>query len=171
MIWRTVQHEALSLKDMVRIATLKDQHWTHGIDSQLRWMMGNTREGDIHLMGEEIVDGQPHLIAYMTLFRVKAKLDAAILDAIGVGCVCVDKTALGSGLGKQLVLEANRRIRDRGQPGLLLCQDRLAGFYEKCGWSLLSYETATVAGAPYDKCIMTLDPMKSPVSVQIDRNF
>lgn len=171
MNWKTIPHEALTEADARRIAALKDQHWTHGLASQLRWIADNTRPGDLHLLGEATDGDTSRLAAYLTLFRVKVRLDADELDALGVGCVCVDKTAQGSGMGKRLMRAAARVIRDRRQPGILLCKESLTGFYEKCGWTRLSYETATVAGAPYDKCIMTLEPMAAAASVQIDRNF
>ena len=171
MIWKTVRHEDLAAADAYRIACLKDQHWTHGADSQLRWMADNLRPGDLHLLGEEATGAAPRLLAYMTLTRLRVNVDGAEQDALGVGCVCVDKTALGSGLGKRLVLEANRFIRECEIPGVLLCKDALVPFYQKCGWSLLSCQTASVAGAPYDKRIMTLDRMPACASVDVDRNF
>lgn len=171
MTFRTVRHEDLTDLDARRIAALKDQHWTHGEASQLAWMAENVRPGDLHLMGEEPADGGVRLSAYMTLTRLQVRLDQTELDAWGVGCVCVDQTALHSGLGKQLVLEANRLIRDRQAPGFLLCKDSLVGFYQKCGWSPLSYQTASVAGVPYDKRMMTLTKTADAGFVQIDRNF
>ena len=168
MNWKTIPHEALTEADARRIAALKDQHWTHGLDSQLRWIADNTRAGDVHLLGE---DAAGRLAAYMTLFQVQARLDETALSALGVGCVCVDKTALGQGLGKKLMAAASRYIREREAPGILLCKESLVGFYSKCGWNRLSYETATVAGAPYDKCIMTQKPLPAAASVSIDRNF
>ena len=168
MNWKTIPHENLTEADARRIAQLKDQHWTHGLDSQLRWIADNTREGDLHLLGE---DGVGRLVAYMTLFRVRVQLDEIPLSALGVGCVCVDKTALGRGLGKQLMAAASHFIRDHEEIGFLLCKESLVGFYEKCGWTRLLYETASVAGSPYDKCIMTQKPLAAAASVLIDRNF
>ncbi len=171
MKWVVIRHDCLSLEEKHRIAELKDQHWPYGIDSQCQWMIENVKENDLHLMGIEETEEGAKLRAYATLQKVAASVDGLVQEMIGVGSVCVDKAFIQHGFGKQLMREANHFIHEQSSVGILLCKTILVGFYENCGWDKLEYQHATVAGKPFQICIMTLGNMRTCNEIEIDRNF
>ena len=171
MNWEYVKHKDLSKDDIIKISYLKEQHWPHGIESQILWMRNNIKANDIHLMGFLNSRTDSTLNAYMTLTNLQVSIDSIVICAIGVGCVCVEKSVMLSGMGKKLMFEANSFIIQEKKQGVLLCKDNLQGFYNKCGWHKLNYHTATVASQLYDKCIMALNIIDNCKEIDIDRNF
>ncbi len=171
MKWIIVKHEDLSDSEAVRIAELKKQYWPYSVESQLLWMADNIQKGDSHLMGEENINGETKLIAYITLTKLNVVIDHNLQEYIGVGCVCVDISLQHSGLGKALMETANQYINEREKMGILLCKNKLVGFYQKCNWHLLDYKKAYVAGAKYDHRIMHFHDDFMCDEIIIDRAF
>lgn len=171
MKWRNAKQNELSFEEEIRIAELKNQHWPYGIDSQIQWMKKNIYANDVHLMGEEETEKGIVLRAYLTLSQLNVVIDNNNYDLIGIGGVCVDKGSQHTGMGKRLVDKANIYIKEQGRPGLLLCKDNLADFYKKCGWNLLKFQMAVVAGRNYEHNIMLLGANGSCSKIIIDRNF
>ena len=167
MNWKVVKHKDLSIIESKRIANLKDQHWPHGLESQLLWMKVNIGMDDAHLMGEE----QDILMAYITLTNLSVIIDDQQLDCTGVGGVCVEKAMQHSGIGSLLMQEAGKYIEERAQLGILLCKDPLVPFYEKCGWKRVQYKSASVAGINYEHNIMLLGKNCTCSNIIIDKNF
>lgn len=87
----------------------------------------------------------------------------------------MDKSNEHLGIGALLMASANAFIKESKTCGLLLCNDRLTEFYKKSGWKVCNVADATVAGSPYRKNIMLLDPfcLLPPDVKEIDmlRNF
>lgn len=171
MKWKTVKHRELSKEEAMAIARLKNQHWPYGIQSQLNWMKTNIANDDVHLIGKKDSSIDTGIQAYLTLSVVQAVIDDADQGFIGIGGVCVDQALRHTGIGRELMIESKRYILARRQPGILLCKDELVGFYEKCGWHLLRYETAIVSGELYRHNIMTLEQMPFCGKIDLDRNF
>ncbi len=170
MIWRIIKNDSLSDEDKLRIAEIKNQHWPYGISSQLEWMKKNIKDEDYHLIGED----RPYssfLLSYSTLSRLFVNIDDTNYEAIGVGGVCVSKSILHCGMGKQLMEEVDCFIRKQGKPGILLCQDKVVEFYMKYNWMLVDFNSAKVAGMPYYYNIMTLDNTVSCNEIVVDRYF
>ena len=96
--WQIIKHSDTDLELLIKIASIKDQHWTYGIDSQIEWINKNIRYNDYHLLG--YVDKKP--VAYMSIVHVSVSIDEKLLDSLGIGNVCVDvefgKKRLGSSL-------------------------------------------------------------------------
>jgi len=157
--------------EKLRIAELKEQHWQYGIESQLQWMKDNIISNDYHLMGEEVDGEVVSLRAYISIIQLNIKIDGEIYDALGIGGVCVDKSIEHSGYGKLLVREACKYIISKGKTGILLCNDELKNFYEKCGWNQLIFERAEVAGIRYFNNIMLLFGVCKCSLITINRNF
>ena len=170
MIWKTVKNTDLSVGEKLQIAELKNQYWPYGIASQIRWMKDNIQKNDVHLMGEEI-DSSAILKAYITLSDLNIVVDGKSNSSIGIGGVCVDAALQHSGVGKQLMEAANRYIETQRKMGVLLCKNNLIGFYKKCGWKQLSFQTAVVAGFKYKYNIMSFNSDCSCSEITIDRNF
>mgnify|MGYP000856164634 CR=1 FL=1 len=171
MNWKVVKHKDLSMAEGLRIAHLKDQHWPYGLESQILWMKNNIAMDDAHLMGEEQDESEVDLRAYITFTNLVVMIDDLQVSCIGVGCVCVDKTVQHTGTGKNLMQEAEKYINEQGQMGILLCRDPLVPFYEKCGWKLVQYKSAFVAGNNYDHNIMLLGKNCACSNIIIDKNF
>lgn len=171
MNWKVVKNRDLLMSQGLRIGQLKDQHWPYGLESQLLWMKDNIGMDDAHLMGEEQVGDQITLRAYITLTNLNVVIDNHCFNCIGVGGVCVDKAMQHVGMGRLLMQEAGKYIRERTQMGILLCKDPLIPFYEKCGWKLVKYKTAIVAGNNYEHNIMLLDKDCACSNIIIEKNF
>jgi len=172
MKWRIVNHNSISREDLLMISKLKDQHWSFGIDSQVDWIKKNIKDGDVHLIGEETVSERGIAIrAYATLTHLQVSIDNENHTGIGIGSVCVDKELLHQGLGKELILEANKYINNCKCLGVLLCKDYLVAFYKKCNWNLLKYNVAEVGGIDFKQNIMVLDNVDFCRSIIINRNF
>ena len=167
--WRCIRDIDLTEDERRLIAELKDQHWTYGLPSQFAWMTENIKKEDCHLMG---FNEEGHLLAYLTLNYLSVTVDGFEVEIAGVGGVCVEKTKMRSGLGKRLIDEANRIITQKRSLGMLLCQEQLVSFYEKCFWHVLPAREVTVCGKPYAYIVMTYpNIMKYVQQLSIPRNF
>lgn len=171
MIWKVVKHKDLSLAEGLRIAYIKDQHWTYGLESQILWMRDNIEMNDVHLMGEEQVGNTITLKAYITLINIIVIIDDHYINCLGVGGVCVDRGSQHLGVGRLLMGEANKYIRGQHKQGILLCKDTLIEFYAKCGWKLLNFQAASIAGNNYENNIMLLDKDCTCSNIIINKNF
>lgn len=171
--WRLIKHTDLTVREKLKIAELKDQHWKYGIDSQIKWIMENILDNDYHVLGEENTKSGYVLRAYFNMVNIKIKLDKDEIEAIGIGNVCVDKNVEHSGYGKLLVLKANEYINLSEKQGALLCRKSLVDFYRKFGWKTAAAENAFVEENPYSRIIM-LFPLKEDMmfsNIVISRSF
>lgn len=168
--WKFVKNRDLK-EEVYSIASIKDEHWTFGINSQLMWMEKNVTAEDIHLMG--IDEESSDLVAYLALIHVKVDINDVANQCLGLSNVCVDKKYEGKGIGSELVLQASRFIIERKKKGILLCKDALIHFYNKNGWELLKYREAYINEVPYSKSIMIYNSMIMPAgcSIVISKNF
>ena len=167
LLWTCVPHGELTEPDAAQIARLKDEHWRHGMDSQLRWMQAHHAADDLHLLGR---DESGALIAYLTLVQVKATFDGCEKRLPGVGSVCVEKSVSRRGLGKRLMQKAGEYLESGG---ILLCKETLRPFYEKCGWAVAEAAETTVAGERFSHLVM-LYPAKCARrydEITVDKNF
>ena len=167
LLWTCVLHGELTDPDAAQIARLKDEHWRHGIESQLQWMRTHHAADDLHLLGR---DESGALLAYLTLTRVNAAFDGREAQLSGVGSVCVEKSVSRRGLGKLLMQKAGEYLSGGG---ILLCKDALRPFYEKCGWAVAEAAETTVAGERFAHLVM-LYPAQSArryTEITVDKNF
>ena len=160
------RHGQLSPRQYVDIANLKDQHWPHGVSSQINWIQKNFEENDIHI----ILYRKGQAVAYASLNRITCTVDGKEEKLLGLGGVCVDKNSQKQGLGQKILEQVNRTIAP--ETGLLLCHKELTGFYGRCGWETVHFQAATVAGAPFAHCIMSLGKKYGNVNTfDIPKNF
>ncbi len=158
LTWNIVLHSDLSDREIEQIATLKDEYWPHGIDSQIRWIKVNICADDCHLLARA-PDGK--LLAYLAFVNVGVNINDISNIMIGIGNVCVEKSIKHSGYGKALIHKASDYIESRDSLGILLCKDDVVPFYFKCGWVKIQYNKAIVAGGEFTNNIM----MNRPLSV------
>lgn len=167
--WEIIKHSEIIDSLLKEIAMIKDQHWTHGLESQLIWINHNIRKGDYHLCG--FLDQK--LVAYMAIVEVNVQIDSQMNLFLGLSNVCVSNEVSKKGFGSELVQQANSFISNQNRAGFLLCKDSLVPFYQKNSWSLIEYQNATIGGASYDKKIMLYSKSKMDAVnyIQIERNF
>ena len=170
IVWKFVKHNDVR-EELSIIANIKDQHWTHGILSQIDWIHKNIDSEDIHLMGFD--NDSSELVAYMAIMNVEAIISNLSFSFLGFSNVCVDKRFTKEGIGSRLVTQANKYIIENNKTGILLCRDSLVGFYEKNGWNLLVYKEAYIKDSPYEKNVMLFNEPSMPngCSIRISKNF
>jgi len=162
------RHRDLTRQQYEAIAALKDQHWPHGTDSQISWIRENFDQEDVHII---LYQGK-QAAAYASLNRITCTVNGKQERLLGLGGVCVDKACQKQGLGKKLVERAKGYIAGESLPGLLLCHRELTGFYSRCGWESVDFEAATVAGTPFDHCIMAIGKdFGDVIAFHIPKNF
>ena len=159
-------HRELTRPQLEAIAALKDQHWPHGIPSQISWILANFEVDDVHI----ILYNEERALAYASLNAIVCTVDGREIPLWGLGGVCVDRKSQKQGLGKMLVDRAVAWLDTA--PGLLLCHRELTGFYGRCGWETVNFAAATVAGKPFDHCIMSLNQsFGDGIAFHIPKNF
>lgn len=170
IVWKFIIHKDIQV-ELTSIATIKDQHWTHGITSQIKWIEENVDDEDIHLLG--INSGNNEVVAYMALMHLDVIINNLPFHFLGLSNVCVDKCYAGEGIGSQLVDQANKYIVENKKNGILLCKDSLIGFYQKNKWSLLKYKEAFIKDNLYDRNVMLFNTPLIPddCSIKISKNF
>ena len=162
------KHKNISRKQLEEIAALKDQHWPHGIDSQINWIMRNFEENDIHL----ILYREDTPVAYASLNVISCQMDSQSEEILGLGGVCVDRSCQKQGLGKLIVEGANEHIAQQGIPGLLLCHKELTEFYSRCGWLDMQCSKVTVAEKAFDHYVMSYGKTYAGINLlAIPKNF
>lgn len=169
--WKIVQHNDITDSDLIAIARLKDQHWTHGIDSQLEWMTRNLERSDFHLFG---ANTDAELVAYLALVNINLTIndEDCSCSYLGLSNVCVDRNIEKKGMGSKLIFHANEFIKKNNRPGILLCKDSLIPFYTKNGWRVLEYHNAVVGREDYLKNIMIFNCGLTRVnSIFVSKNF
>lgn len=126
-----IKHDDILFRDLLRAIAVKNVSWPHPVESQVKWVIDNMQPDDLHVFLKE--DGADR--AYMTLSPVKATLNGIDTSFMGIGCVCSAKH--GEGLGKQLMENVNKWLKDNNYNGLLFCKKELVQFYKKYGWNLI----------------------------------
>lgn len=152
IVFSAIRNCELDNKLRGRIIALKQQSWPYPVESQIKWLEENLEAGDEHLYAE---DGEGKLVAYLNIVRLQPAIDGITTALHGVGNVCVDQAVMKKGLGKQIVLYAEKRLEEKESCGILLCSAALAGFYQKCGWREAFFSQVKIAGRCFDQKVMT----------------
>ncbi len=160
-------HCDLPAQEMCDIITLKQEHWNHSFDANVCWMKANHLPQDAHWL----LYDEKTLAAYLYIAAVTATVETGVCIPVwGIGNVCVRKSYLGTGIGKQIVMAATEWIHSRGS-GLLMCGEHNVRFYEKCGWNRLSAKLE-ICGTAVDCVAMSCDSMLDSYRwLRMDRNF
>jgi predicted N-acetyltransferase YhbS len=126
-----IKHNDILFRDLLRAIAVKNVSWPHPVESQVKWVIDNMQPEDLHVFLKE--EGED--LAYMTLSPVIATVNGVNTSFMGLGCVCSAKH--GVGLGKKLMENVNKWLKDNNHKGLLFCKIELVQFYKKYGWSLI----------------------------------
>jgi len=123
---RNIEHDEIRA-----ICRLKNQSWTHSLESQIIWWKKNTSEND--LLVTLISDG-----SYLAFLRLRARKITVCDELVNVMCVtevCVNEQHRKKGLGSMLMEVAASQIK-RTNSGIayLLCKSTQEAFYTSCGW-------------------------------------
>ncbi len=79
----TVETAKLSENIIVRINSLKNQHWRHSEEEHMRWFKKNIKDTDAHLLIWEESD----LIAYLNIVDVDIIINQEAYKVYGIGNV------------------------------------------------------------------------------------
>lgn len=165
---KIVKHKNMNSKEIEKICLLKEQHWTHGLTSQIEWINKQFLEDDFHVM--KYVDN--NLVAYVGINKVKCSIDNIDYELNGIGNVCVDKRCQGKGHGVEIMEFVENFLIKKDIIGILLCHKNLCDFYSKVGWSILEYSEAFIKGINFTEYIMTYNSKIEKISsINIDKNF
>lgn len=115
------------------ICALKMQHWPHPMEAQRKWWSVNGHPDDLLV---RLVGTAGELAAFLRLRSRPVISDGKEINALCATEVCVAKSIVGSGWGRNLLAASSDVIgREKSRIGYLLCRDEQEGFYSKCGWS------------------------------------
>jgi predicted N-acetyltransferase YhbS len=113
------------------ICTLKNQSWSHSMESQLAWWEKNTADDDLFVM----LVGVGSILAFLRLRSRTVLVSAAPLGTLCATEVCVEESHRGQGLGMRLMGAAATLIEQKSSGvAYLLCRDVQEPFYAACGW-------------------------------------
>lgn len=146
--------------ETLAICTLKNQSWSHPIESQLAWWENNTAEDDLFVT----LVCNDSILAFLRLRSRKVSVSGVQMDVLCATEVCVDAARQGQGLGTLLMSKAATRIEQTGSGvAYLLCRDVQEPFYTACGWRRTDMPLQIEASsgrrslAANERC-MTFDP-------------
>jgi len=172
LVVRIIKHEDIDSSMIDRITKLKRQYWNYPYDSQISWLNTNLAFDDVHLC---ITDKDEILMSYLNLININITLDSKQFKVIGIGNVCVDKNYVGIGMGKVLMSIVEYYLKGQGKVGILLCKNRLVGFYEKTNWHVMKKSNLTkvlIANNKYNGEVMFSIPDFCTANiVTVDKNF
>lgn len=151
------------------IIQIKQQAWDYSDAQQIQWMQDNLRDDDMHML---LFDDDA-LCAYLNLVRVRLAVDGVCSDAIGIGNVCVAKDKRSMNYGRLLMQAVNTMLKKSNQIGILLCRDRLVGFYENSGWTkVCDGVQKNIAGSDFTHHVFLYNAANMPKKeIKTDINF
>lgn len=133
-----VRHGNLSIKEALDIIEIKSIAWPYDADSQFQWMIRNLQENDLHFLLRDDKNGE--ISAYLNLVELEAYFEDNLkVPCWGLGNVCVREK--GKGRGQEIMLLLNDYIKNNNLTALLLCRDKLIGFYTRVGWEEIENQT------------------------------
>lgn len=166
--FRAMTNKTTSEKQLIEIATLKNQYWKYTIDSQIRWIAEHYEDNDIHILAYQ----ESILIAYAGLVFNECIIDGIQSKFCGLGNVCVSAAEQKKGVGKLLVEEANKIINLKNSEGFLFCHKSLVPFYQKCGWNVLTTNSVLIEGNNYVEYLLNYNSMRKVATfIEFKRNF
>lgn len=171
-----IENQDIQESLLLEIIQLKEQHWSHGIDSQKKWIKCNLQKFDKHciLYTCDKNKKDKKVIAYLNLIDVNGKFNNKLCKCIGIGNVCVDKKYEHMGYGRLLLKEVNKYLEENNFIGVLLCKLSVEEFYSKVGWKKLEVQYVNVNGVAYTNIVMVYNGFQIPehiCKVYFDRNF
>lgn len=159
-----VRHGDLSIKEAFDIIEIKSTAWPYDADSQFQWMIRNLQENDLHFLLRDAKDG--NITAYLNLVELEADFDDNVkVSCWGLGNVCAREK--GKGKGREIMLSLNDYIKNNNLTALLLCKDKLIGFYKRVGWEELENQ----AGLTTDIHVMQFGASLHKKLLRISRMF
>lgn len=134
-----IKHKNILFRDILRAIAIKTVAWPHPLESQVKWIVDNMHNEDLHVfLKEEDKD-----VAYSTLSPVLGILNGNPKSFLGLGCVCSVKR--GVGYGRVLVMQVNEYLMSNNAIGLLFCKDAITDFYEKYDWIVIPEDRVMLA--------------------------
>ena len=141
---------------------MKNKVWQYPYSSHLEWFKNNIKSDDIHLL----LWDEDNLIGYMNLVNVRGSV-----DSLGIGNVVISPDRQGQNLGLLLMYLCDYYLSIVKLPGILICKDKVLGFYKRCGWEIFERDTFMNGDKiPFNILTRRFDTSKFH-NLQIDRLF
>lgn len=142
-----IRHKNIDVSTLDRVIALKQSAWPYPKESQQSWIQANLKDDDLHVI---LMEGDKD-VAYLNLCAVHCEINGVETKCLGIGNVC--SYIKGQGYGNKLMKYTNEWLKENNQTGLLFCHERVALFYEKCGWMSIDNGLCTIEGITPDVLI------------------
>lgn len=144
-----IKHRDILFRDLLRAIAIKNFAWSHSVESQLKWIVDNIDDSDIHVF---LRDGDKD-VAYMNLVETSFIVNDTEYLAYGVGNVCALEK--GKGYGRELMQQVNQYLEQKLRAGLLFCRSALVPFYSQFGWEEVKRDVCEIDSLPKDVHVLT----------------
>jgi len=133
-----IPHKKITSTLLNEIIQIKSIAWPYNYEKQLKWIHGNLKSTDIHVL----LYREESLVGYLNLIEIEFKIDGNLKNGFGIGNVCAKEK--GKGWGKELISETNSYLIQTNKIGLLFCKDLLVNFYKINNWRKIEKEKITL---------------------------
>lgn len=130
MEFEFVQHKHISQRQLDEIIAVKGSVWNYPTESHKAWIAENILLSDYHL----IVREDNRTVAYLNLADLSIKSGSDIIQAWGIGNVCVTPKSQGLNYGLLLMKLTDFFLAQSKRIGVLICKDGVRAFYKHCNW-------------------------------------
>lgn len=122
-----IKHHDINSSALEAIIRLKNRVWPYPYYTHEEWIRSNIREEDMHLL----LWSEKELIGYLNLVNVEGSI-----TGWGIGNVVVSPDRQGENIGLLLMNLCDYYLASTHSIGMLICKDKVLGFYTRCGWKL-----------------------------------
>ncbi len=133
---KSVATSKLTKNEIKEICFLKNKQWKFGAESKLKWFKNNIKKFDLH----NLFYIKSKLIGYTLLRKRTYKIKNLetnnqyfLFDTL-----IIDKKYRGMKLSDLLMSFNNTVIKQSGFSSILICSNKLVGFYKKNNWTKLN---------------------------------
>ena len=122
----------ISDKEVEDLCKIKSENWDYNLKSQINWWNKNSDEDYliITLLSEK------KKVAFLRIRKREIFMYNKSIQCSFITEVCVSNKLKGTGIGRKLMLEANKYLISREEICYLLCCKNQEEFYKKCDWIL-----------------------------------
>ncbi len=131
MYFDFIKHQNTNSSTLESIIRLKNQVWDYPYDAHKEWLKSNITDDDVHLL----LWSENELIGYLNLVKISGSL-----KGWGIGNVVVSPKRQDENIGLLLMNLCDYYLAATHLPGMLICKDKVLGFYIRCGWSIYNKE-------------------------------
>ena len=133
IVFKTVNTTKLNKEIITSICQIKDEYWSFGLKSQLKYFKKNIKSFDIH----NLMYKNSELVGY-TVFRVrKIFLKKKLKKYLLLDSIIIKKKFRKKNLEKLLMEYNNKMIKSKKMISILFCKTIKERFFKKYSWKSL----------------------------------